>query len=133
MPRPIVDLTDELSAIGGGILRDFTVTFDPAHDRVLFLRDSHEPITMGPRRSAGVSFSKTPAYWRVAGVIPDSPAEAAGIQFGDLVTKINGEPVAKWDLVRYEQLINTGSEVTFSLLFGTNEVDKRVRIFDLVP
>ena len=133
MPRPIVDLTDELSAIGGGLLKHFTVTFDVANDRVTFLRDSHEPIVTPTRRSAGVSFSKTPAYWRVAGVIPQSPAEAAGLQFGDLVTRINGEPVAKWNLTRYEQLVSTAKDVTFTLLFGTNEVDKHVEVFDLVP
>jgi hypothetical protein len=133
VPEPIVDLTDELSAIGGGILKNFTITFDQAHDRATFLRDSHEVILMPPRRSAGVSFSKTPAYWRVAGVIPGSPAEKAGIQFGDLVTRIDGELVAKWNLTRYEQLVSTASEVTFTCLFGTNEIEKRVQIFDLVP
>ncbi len=133
LPAPIVDLTDELSAIGGGILRYFTVTFDPYHDRVTFLRDTSTPIGLPARRSAGVSFSKTPAYWRVAGVIPQSPAAAAGIQFGDLVTRINGQPVAQWNLTRFEQLLTTANEVTFTLLFGTNEVEKRVPIFDLVP
>lgn len=131
--RPIVDLTDDLSAIGGGVLKYFTVTFDAANDRVVFLRDQHGPITMLARRSAGVSFSKTPAYWRVAGVIPQSPAEAAGIQFGDLVTRINGEPVSKWNLSRYEHFIATAPDVTFTLLFGTNEVEKHVQVYDLVP
>jgi hypothetical protein len=133
LPHPVVDLTDELSAIGGGILKYFTVTFDPKHDRITLLRESHAPIVMPTRRSSGVSFSKTPAYWRVAGVIPKSPAAEAGIQFGDLVTKINGEAVSKWNLARYEQLVAEAKEVTFTLLFGTNEVDKRVAVFDLVP
>ena len=70
--RPIVDLTDELSAIGGGVLKHFTVSFDQMHDRVTFYRSSQEPIATAPRRSAGMSFSKTPAYWRVAGVVPKS-------------------------------------------------------------
>lgn len=133
LPNPVVDLTDELSAIGGGILRYFTVTFDPQNDRVSFLRESHAPIEMPSRRSAGVSFSKTPAYWRVAGVIPQSPADAAGIQFGDLVTRIDGEPVAKWNLTRFEQLVTTAKEITFTFLFGTKEVEKRVSVFDVVP
>jgi hypothetical protein len=130
---PIVDLTDELSAVGGGLLKYFTVTFDATNDRVTFLRDTHEPITIPPRRSAGLSFSKTPAYWRVAGVIPESPAAEAGIQFGDLVSRIDGEPVAKWNLTRYEELVGRSDEVTFSLIFGSNEVEKRVKVFDLVP
>lgn len=133
VPRPIVDLTDELSAIGGGILKHFTITFDPAHDQVSFFRDTLAPLGLPSRRSAGLSFSKTPAYWRVAGVIPESPAAQAGIQFGDLVTRINGERVAKWDLTRYEELVKTEREIAFTFLFGENEVEKRVRVFDLVP
>lgn len=131
--QPIVDLTDELSAIGGGMLKHFTVSFDQMHDRVTFYRSSREPITTAPRRSAGVSFSKTPAYWRVAGVVPKSSAENEGIQQGDLVIRINGETVARWDLRRYEELVGTTSEITFTLLNGTTETDKQVRVFELVP
>ena len=131
--RPIVDLTDELSAIGGEILKNFTVTFDQRHDRVTFFRDTHDPIVSSPRRSAGVSFTKTPAYWRVAGIVRASPAEAAGVQAGDLVTRINGEPVAKWDLRRYEQLLATVREITLTFLNGTEESNKHVGVFELVP
>jgi hypothetical protein len=130
---PIVDLTDELSAIGGGLLRHFTVSFDQKRDRVTFFRDGQAPIRTTAPRSAGVSFSKTPAYWRISGVVPKSPAEAAGVQVGDLVTQINGEPVAKWELRRYEQLVATASEIGFAFLHGTVETEKRVGVFELVP
>jgi hypothetical protein len=132
-PRPIVETTDELSAIGGGLLQHFSVTFDQEHDRVTFFRESRAPIEMPPWRSAGLSFSKTPAYWRVAGVIAKSPAAAQGVQAGDLVTRINGESVARWDLRRYEQLVTTATEITFTFLNGNAETEKRVPIFDLVP
>jgi hypothetical protein len=131
--QPIVEITDELSAIGGGMLKYFSVSFDQLRDRVTFYRESHQPITTPPRRSAGVSFDKTPAYWRVAGVVPGSSAAAEGIQHGDLVARINGEPVARWDLRRYEQLVTTASEIVFTFLAGTTETEKRVRVFELVP
>ncbi len=131
--EPIVDLTDELSAIGGGMLRHFSVSFDQKRDRVTFFRDSRAPIRTTAPRSAGVSFGKTPAYWRISGVVPKSPAETAGVQIGDLVTQIDGEPVAKWDLRRYEQLVATAAEIVFSFLIGTVETEKRVGVFDLVP
>jgi hypothetical protein len=131
--QPIVDLTDELSAIGGGMLKNFAVSFDQLNDRVTFYRDSREPIQTAPRRSAGVSFSKTPAYWRVAGVVPNSSAEREGVQQGDLVTRINGEPVARWDLRRYEQLVATAKEITLTFLQGNAESEKRVSVFELVP
>ena len=131
--EPIVDLTDELSAIGGGMLRHFSVSFDQKRDRVIFFRDARTPIRTTAPRSAGVSFGKTPAYWRISGVVPRSPAEAAGVQVGDLVTQINGEPVAKWDLRRYEQLVATAAEIGFTFLNGTSEKEKRVAVFELVP
>ena len=133
LPRPIVDLTDELSSIGGGILRHFSVTFDQEHDRVYFQRDSREPIASPPRRSAGVSFTKTPAYWRIAGVIPRSPAAEAAVKPGDLLTHINGEPVAKWDVNRFDQLVASAPAISFRFLNGVHEIDKTVRVFDLVP
>ena len=132
-PRPIVDLTDELSSIGGGMLKHFMVSFDQLHDRVTFYRGARDPIEVESRRSAGLSFNKTPAYWRVAGVIPGSAAERAGIQPGDLVTRIDGESVARWDLPRYDQLVATADEIAFAFLNGESENEKRVTVFELVP
>ena len=131
--RPVADLTDELSALGGGILKNFTVTFDQEHNRVTFLRDPPTPIPPEPRRSAGLSFTKTPAYWRVASVVPGSPAAAAGVQPGDLVIRLNGEPVARWDIRRYELLIATATAIEFTFLNGPSEVPQRLKMFDLVP
>jgi hypothetical protein len=132
-PRPIVDLSDELSAIGAGVLKNFAVTFDQANDRVAFSRPAMVPIEMPAQRSTGVSFSKTAAYWRVAGVVPKSPADEAGVRIGDLVTRVNGEPVARWELKRYEELIASADEVAFTFLLGNVETEKRVRVFELVP
>ena len=133
VPQPVVEVTDALSAIGGGMLRHFSVTFDQQRDRVTFYRESREPIPTPPRRSAGVSFSRTPAYWRVDGVVPGSSAAAAGLQPGDLVVRINGELVAKWDLLRYDQLVAATGEITLTLLNGKNESERTVKVFELVP
>ena len=131
--QPIVDLTDELTSIGGGLLKHFTVTFDQEHSHVTFHRPSKQPIPPKTQRSSGMSFDKTPAYWRVASVIPTSPAADAGIQDGDLVTRINDEPVANWDLARYQQLIASADEVEFTFLNGTQETERNLKVFDLIP
>ncbi|QYM79930.1 aspartyl protease family protein [Horticoccus luteus] len=131
--RPVVDLTDELSAIGGDILRHFTVTFDQERSQVTFYRESMEPIPPTPRLSSGLSFNKTPAYWRVATVVPDSPAAAAGAQTGDLITRINGEPVSAWPLGRYEELVADGGVIVFTFLNGRDEFQRRIPVFSLVP
>lgn len=131
--QPLVEVTDELSAIGGGILRHFTVTFDQERSQVTLYRELPEAVTFRPHRSLGVSFSKSPAYWRIVGVVANSKAAAAGVQKGDLVTRINGEPVAKWDFRRYQQLIATASEVRLTLLNGSTETERTLPVFELVP
>lgn len=131
--KPIVDLTDQISAIGGEILRNFAVTFDQSRNQVSFHRDLSIPIPPQTRRAAGLSFSKTPTYWRVASVIPGSPADAAGVQTGDLVIRINGETVADWNLRRYETVVRRASEITFTFLKGPKEDPVVIPTFDLVP
>jgi C-terminal processing protease CtpA/Prc len=126
--QPITELNDELSALGGGILRYFTVTFDQKRGQVTFYRKSTDPVTMGGLSGTGLSFSKTPAYWRVVGVVPGSPADAAGVEIGDLVTRIDGEPVSRWDFHRYEDLIANASDVVFTFLNGTRESDKPMAV-----
>lgn len=133
LPRPITDLTDELSSVGGAILRNFVVTFDQMRGDVTFFRNSTTPVTMPPQRSTGLSFSKTPAYWRVVVVIPDSPAETEGIKAGDLVVRIDGEPVVDWHLERFEARIAAADVIDFTFLDGLMEITRPVRIFRLVP
>ena len=133
LPQPLMEVTDELSSIGGEILRNFIVTFNQERSQVTFYRETTEPIAFGARRSTGLSFSKTPAYWRVAGVVDNSPASFARVQSGDLVTRINGEAVAHWDLRRYEKLVAAAPDITFSFLNGTRETNVTLRVFELVP
>ena len=133
IPEPVVDLTDELSALGGGLLRHFAVTFDPARDRVFFHRPGEGAPVRMEVRSSGLSFNRTPAYWRVAAVIPGSPAAAAGIVPGELVVRINGEAVGRWDLARFEQLLEGSEPITLTFLEGTTEVEARIAPFNLLP
>ena len=65
--------------------------------------------------------------------MPGSPAETVGVGAGDLVTRINGEPVARWDFRRYEQLVAEEREIAFTFLTGKVETEKRLSVFELVP
>jgi len=131
--EPIVDLTDQLSALGGEVLRHFSVTFDQTHNQVTFHRADYGPIVIPPRRSSGLAFSKGPTYWRVVGVVPGSPADEAGIKDGDLVTRINGESVGRWPLARFEPFVKRNSEIVFTFLDGAKEKPVVIPTFDLVP
>ncbi|MDR1009522.1 MAG: aspartyl protease family protein [Opitutaceae bacterium] len=130
--KPVVDITDQLSAIGGEILKNYCLVFDSKLGTVTFQRAEAGPLAMGPQRSAGISFTKTPAYWRVASVVPGSPAEAAGVQVGDIVARINGEPVSDWQLQRYDTLVRTAAEITCTFVRGARENPMVIPVFDLV-
>lgn len=133
VPRPIAELTEDLSTIGGGILRFFSVTFDQPQGEVRFYRNAADPIAIPSERGTGLGFSRTPAYWRVVGIVPGSPAEKSGVALGDLVTRIDGEPVAQWDKPRYDALQANAGQVQLTFLAGTRQFDKTVLITDLIP
>ncbi|HEY0863485.1 MAG TPA: aspartyl protease family protein [Lacunisphaera sp.] len=131
--QPIVDLTDQLSSIGGEFLRHFILTFDQRRNQVTFTHQADGPVTMEPRRHTGLSFARSPVYWRVLTVIPDTPTAALPIQAGDLCVRINGEPVDKWGHDRYAALLKDAAKITYTFLTGTKESDVEVPVFELVP
>jgi hypothetical protein len=133
VPQPVAELTDDLSSIGGGILSHFTITFDQRDNEVFFQRDDAAPILVSPLKGTGLSFRKAPAYWKVAAVVPTSPAAAAGASQGDLVTRINGEPVSAWDPVRYGDLVASAASIEYTFIEGTSETRKVIDVAVLVP
>ncbi|MBI2513764.1 MAG: aspartyl protease family protein [Opitutae bacterium] len=131
--QPVVDVTDQLSSIGGELLRHFAVTFDQRRNYATFARDSDGPVRIDARRSTGLSFSRSPAYWRVMRIVPDTPTTQLGVQQGDLVVRINGEPVASWNYERYAVLLAGAAKITYTFLTGTREYDVEIPVFELVP
>jgi Aspartyl protease/PDZ domain len=131
--QPVADMTDELSSLGGGILRHFTVTFDQRDNEVFFQHDPADSLSMPALRGTGLSFRKTPAYWKVVGVVAASPAGEIGVRPGDLVSRINGEPVGHWDIVRYDHLVDTAAWIDFTFIDGSREALTRLRVVDIVP
>ena len=131
--QPVVDLTDQLSSLGGQLLRNFKLTFDQRRSLVTFARDVDGPVQIPPRRSTGISFQRLPAYWKVLSIIPDSPVTSLPVQSGDLCIRINGEAVSAWDYERYTALLQTATKVTYTFLNAAKEQDHEVPVFDLVP
>jgi Aspartyl protease/PDZ domain len=131
-PQPIVELTDQLSALGGEILSHFAVTFDQARNQVTFHRGDYAPIITPPRRSCGLAFSKGPTYWRVVGVVAGSPADQAGIKEGELVTRIDGDSITNWPLARFEPFLKRSPEIVFTFLDGAKETPVVIPTFELV-
>ncbi|WP_221031804.1 aspartyl protease family protein [Actomonas aquatica] len=134
LPQPIADLSGQLTSLGGDVLKHFEVTFDQSTNQVAFYCPSENMVIPSPPVvSAGLSFIKARAYWRINGVAPESPAEAAGFRVGDLVSRINGEPVETWDLERFRQLVDAGGTIQYSLIKGRDEETLAAATYVLVP
>lgn len=131
--RPVVDLTDQLSSLGGELLRYFRLTFDQQRHLVTLVRSTEGPVEMPPRRSTGLSFRRFPNYWRLLASVPDTPNSSLPLQPGDLCVRINGELVEHWTLKRYNELVETAPKITYTFLSGSKETDHEVQVFELVP
>lgn len=131
--QPVVDLTDQLSSLGGELLRHFRLTFDQRRHLVTLVHDQEGPVVMPGRRSTGLSFRRFPNYWRLLAVVPDTPNSSLPLHAGDLCVRINGELIEHWTFERYAELVRTSPRITYTFLDGAREADHEVTVFDLVP
>lgn len=131
--QPVVDLTEQLSSLGGELLRHFRLTFDQRRHLMTLTSDSDDPVVMPGRRNTGLSFRRFPNYWRLLAVVPDTPNSTVPVQPGDLCVRINGELVEKWTFERYAELVKTAPKITYTFLSGAKETDHEIQVFELVP
>jgi C-terminal processing protease CtpA/Prc len=66
-------------------------------------------------------------------VVPASPAGELGVRPGELVSRIDGEPVEKWDIARYDHLVESADWIEYTFIEGSLETRTRLRVVDLVP
>ena len=71
--------------------------------------------------------------WRVAGIIPNSPAEQAAIKEGDLVTQIEGQPARNWARDQIQNWIDAHATLALRLSATSGEREVNLRVWSLVP
>lgn len=104
---PILAITPaETGAAGLALFSQFRTTFDSAHGRVRFERDSRTPIESRAIRSPGAGFYRAPDAWTVAYVLDEGPADRAGLRVGDRIDQLEGLPIAQVGAM-YEILVMT--------------------------
>jgi hypothetical protein len=131
--EPRVMLTDQLSTIGAEILRHYTLTFDQRRGLVIVEAARDAAVKLPSLRSTGLSFARLPAAWRVLQVLADAPEATRQIEPGDTVVGINGEPVNRWNLDRFEKQLRADNSMEFLLHRGERTLLLKVPVFDLVP
>jgi 1-deoxy-D-xylulose-5-phosphate reductoisomerase len=52
---------------------------------------------------------------QLAGPVADAPAAMAGLQRGDRVVSVDGDPMTSWELLQQAVLFNPGKTITFSI------------------
>ncbi|HLP01883.1 MAG TPA: aspartyl protease family protein [Opitutaceae bacterium] len=131
--EPRVMLTDQLSTIGAEILRHFTVTFDQRRGLVILDAERSAAVKLPSQRTTGLSFVRLPAEWRVLQVLDNAPAATQQIEPGDAIVGINGEPIIKWNLDRFEKHLRNADTVEYLFRRENRSYLVKVPVYDLVP
>jgi hypothetical protein len=121
--------------IGGAILKKFRCTFDYSRSEMILepMGDLSDPV---PFDASGLVFVTQGAAFDtivVSRVVPQSPADDAGIQVGDRLVSIDGAPAAEVGVTRVrERLRRTGDSVTLALARGERTWTVPLRLRDLL-
>jgi carboxyl-terminal processing protease len=80
--------------------------------------------------SVGIYVSKRMGFATVVAVLPDSPAEKAGINPGDLIDEVNGERIREYSVVQINRLLDgaAGTTVDLSVIKGTQGQPEKVNL-----
>jgi len=118
--------------IGQGILKRFTTVYDYSRSVLVLVPNAAFDTPFPPRRTFGATFvSKGPEFtvFEVSGIRKGSPAEAAGLQKGDVVDSLDTQPAAALRLVELRAaLLDEGSQHVLSITRGASSQKLRIPI-----
>ena len=127
--------TDVDGSIGYEVLRQFVTTFDYPHRALWFERSSAFGTRTG-QGSAGFQAIKTDGVgFNVTTVLPNTAAAEAGMQVGDIITRIDGQSTKSISLNEFAGLIRqpVGTEVHLSIIRDGVERSVALTLKDVLP
>jgi predicted aspartyl protease len=133
LPEPVASVGGSAPSIGYDVWGRFCIVFDQRADKVRFYSGETGPIASPSERSVGLSIKLDPAGWRIAGVVPGSPAEEARLAAGDLITRIEGAPAVDWSRDQLHDWVDTHEAMTLRVVNGGSSRDLNLRVWLLVP
>lgn len=121
--------------LGGNILRHFTLTIDYPGRRVMLEPNGqiHDPFLADA--SGLVLTAEDPDFKRfvVHGVVPQSPADRAGLKEGDVIAAIDGEPAGRYALWQLQELLKqSGKERRLTIRRGASTLVVTIKLRALV-
>ncbi len=120
-------------SLGLRSLESLCVIFHQSENMVWFCGPGTAPLEPTAERSIGLSLYSDPGGWRVAGVIPGSPAEQAHVAAGSLVTQVQGRPAMSWTRDEMQQWIESHADVALVVASEAGERALTLQVWDLVP
>lgn len=119
--------------IGGGILKRFVVTLDYGHQR-MYLKPVSRPIAdLDTFDESGMWINRDVKGFAVVELAGGGPAEAAGVQKGDVITAVNGKAAAALKLYDLRQRLRDAKPGTvehFTVLRGDKTLHLAVTLAD---
>lgn len=122
--------------VGSGLLKQFVVTFDYGRNTVYLRRLPHPDEDTGKFDRTGLWINLAWGGMRVMDVAAGSPAAAAGLRIGDLLTSIDGSTVATRtlsDVRRQLKLLTPGKPISIRYSRGGSTADARLVPANLIP
>jgi predicted aspartyl protease len=132
-PEPVLEVSGGAPTLGVGLLRGFSLVFHEEEDKLWLCSSDDGPLPSPPERSVGISMFADPGGWRVAAIIPNSPAEEASIKPGDLVVRIEDRPARDWTRDQVQGWIDTHPSLAMRVSSASVERDLDLRVWSLVP
>jgi len=109
----------DLKKVTDGAIRGLLESLDPYSTYLTpeQYQDYLQHPEPGPA-SVGIFVSKRMGYATVIAVLPDSPAEKAGVKTGDLIDEIDGAPTRQYSVLQLERALagQPGSTVKLTLV-----------------
>jgi predicted aspartyl protease len=131
--NPVIGISAGSANLGVGLLHTFCLVFHEAENKFWLLSEEAGTIPSPPDLTVGMSMFAEAGGWRVAGIIPNSPAEQAAIVKGDLLTQIEGRPARAWTRDQIQAWVDTHPTLTVRVSAAAGERDIVLRVWALVP
>ena len=122
--------------LGSRLLEHFVVTFDAQNSVVRLARSSSAPMTPPAMRESGIRLRKHGQHMEVWDVHPASQAKSLGIEEGDVIHEINGQPAGRlYGTRKWEELLQSADKLKLRYSpRGTETVrTAEVQVLELLP
>jgi len=121
--------------VGGGILKRFAVTFDYDHS-TMYLKAVEGPVAdLDTYDRSGMWINTVPEGFKVFDLTAGGPAEAAGLQTGDIITAVNGKPATGIELPEMRRSLRNkapGTVVKLTVKRGSETKNVSVTLKDQI-